>query len=912
MSLAPGVQLGPYQIITAIGAGGMGEVYRAHDTRLNRDVAIKILPETFAGDADRLARFHREAQLLASLNHPNIAHIYGFENGALVLELVDGPTLAERIALGAIPVDEALAIARQVTDGLEAAHDQGIVHRDLKPANIKLKPDGTIKVLDFGLAKAFASEPLPSTVSMSPTVTSPAQPTQAGMIIGTAAYMSPEQARGKPVDKRTDIWAFGCVLYEMLTAQRAFGGDEITDVLAFIITKEPDRAALPRTTPPALQRLLNRCLEKDRKRRLADISDARLEIDEALTQSQRPVSADAVSVAALRRGHTWVAIAGAVAVGAAAAAVIGWILMPVAAPTTPQRFAINMTASAPFDIDRLSLAISPDGKHVVYPVNQGGKRSLYLRSVDQLEGQPIRGTDDGSAPFFSPDGESIAFFAATGSASATLKRVPARGGAAIPIAPAFQPNGGVWAADDTIIFGSNASGRPAGLWKVPASSGEPTALTSLKAEERRHGWPDLLPDGSAIIYSVRRDTGSYHDGYIVARSLETGEERTIIPSGYHARYVTSGHIVYLSRATLMAVPFDVGTLQTRGPAVPVIEDLRIGQPAFGHAALAVSPTGYLVYASGNSDAAPRNVVWVDRHGREEALGTPERSYVYPRISPDGALVALDVRGTDNDIWLWTLARKTFSKVTSGAGTDRFPVWMSDSRRIVFERRGADFGNFYVQSADGTGVPQEISQSTNVQFPQALTPDGSSLLLINRTRISDTSDDIALLSLGGEKRLRTLVSTTATELNAELSPNGQWLAYESNETGREEIYVRPFPNVDDAKFPISAGGGTRPLWSRSGTELFYLSGHSPSPVTVMTVAVQAVKTFSAGAPAKVFEGPFLASQNIVGRSYDVSPDGQRFLMIKELPRAIDDVVPSSLTVVLNWFDELKRIAPARNK
>ena len=921
MSLDAGSRIAAYEILALLGRGGMGEVYRARDTKLNRDVAIKILPDAFAADAERVARFEREAQVLASLNHPHIAAIYGLEetggSRALVLELVEGPTLAERIEglrAGGLGLEETIAIARQIADALGAAHEQGIIHRDLKPANVKLRPDGTVKVLDFGLAKAFDASPgtgRPSSVSMSPTLTAA---TNMGVILGTAAYMAPEQARGKTVDKRADVWAFGCVVYEMLTGRRAFAGEEVSDTLAFVITKEIEWDKLPADTPTNIRRLLRRCLEKDPRRRLRDIADARIELDDQLdsglaTPDSRLAIPDSRPPTRWRR----VLPAAAVVVASVVTGASVWMATrPTPANVLPvQRYPITLPAATPY-VGEVGgeIAISPDGRRLVYPALDAGKRMLFMRTLDQLEAQPIRGTEDAYNPFFSPDGEWIGFFTAGGSPTGKLKKIAVRGGPPLALADTSIPTG-AWLADDTIVF-ARTDGQPWSLYRIPAAGGAASKLASpdTAQKELRVGWPEILPGGKDILISISLAANGFDESRIAILSIATGKYQTVIEQGYHARYVSSGHIIYALGGNLMAVPFDLTRRQTTGPPVPIVEGVR-GRSGTGEVGFAVSSAGFLVYAPGGTVAGgtTRTLAWVDRSGREEPIAAPPRNYMYPRLSPDGTRVALDIRDQESDIWIWDLARESLTRLTFEPGIEGFPVWAPDGRRVYFssQRSGGSNGNanLYWQAADGTGQAEHLLESKNSQFPQAVSPDGTRLVF--RENDPKTASDINMLSLG-DRRATALLHTAFAEQNADVSPDGRWLAYESNESGTSQIYVRPFPEVDRGRWQVSTGGGTRPVWARSGRELFYLIEGEKD--RMMAVPVQGGGTFSAGNPQVLWQGRYLAGSASGGRTYDVSSDAQRFLMIK--PPALD-ATPSagpSFVFVLNVFDELKRLAPPK--
>ena len=888
--LTRGTRIGVYEVISLIGSGGMGEVYRAHDTRLNRDVALKVLPEIFARDSERMARFEREAKLLAALNHPNIAAIYGLEESgpirALVMELVEGPTLAERIASGPVPVDETLPLARQVADAVEYAHEKNVMHRDLKPANIKVTAEGVVKVLDFGLAKALADEPTAEDIGNSPTLSMAA--TRQGVILGTAAYMSPEQARGKTVDKRTDIWAFGCILYEMLTGKQAFHGEDVTVILAAVVMKEPALDALPANTPPAIQTLLRRCLRKERRERLPDAGSARIEIQEVLNA---PATAEAVAAApgtgvpALRR-RSLVLSLGALMLGAAIAGLGAWTLKP--APPVPRpisRFDYNFPQGHQFRATgRAVMALSPDGSRFVYNTGQG----LYLRSMDQLEARLIPGTEAAlTNPFFSPDGQWVGYYQ-----DGQLKKIAISGGAPVPLGPASNPFGVSWGPDNTILFS-----QPEGIRRVSANGGTPELIIKAEAGERFDS-PQSLPGGNWILFTVGTSANDWDEARIVVQSLGTKERRDVWRGGSDARYVPTEHIVYALDDNLFAIPFDLDTLTVTGGPVPLVEGV-FKADATASANYGISDGGSLVYVSGSGGAGPRTIVWVDRQGREEAIKVPPRTYAYARLSPDGSRVALDIRDQENDIWTWDLARETLARLTFDPGINRVPVWTRDGKRVAFSAQRGGAENIYWQAADGSGAPEPLTEIPNVSIgPQAFSPDGTQLLF----QETSAPHNISLIKLDGERKPELLLQTSFDEANPDISPDGRWLAYESNESGRYEVYVRPFPKVNDGRWQISTGGGTRPLWSPSGRELFYYL----APGTLMAVRVEAGTTFAAGAPAVVFQGPYVTS--VTGRQYSVSPDGRRFLMIKNAATA-GNAPPPKITVVLNWVEELKRRVPA---
>jgi serine/threonine-protein kinase len=923
--LEPGTRLGTYEIQSILGVGGMGEVYRALDTKLKREVAIKVLPEALSQDADRLARFQREAELLATLNHPNIGAVYGLEDSsgtpALVLELVEGPTLADRITVGALPIDEALAVARQIADALESAHERGVVHRDLKPANIKVTSEGTVKVLDFGLAKMLETSPAGSVLSMSPTLSVHA--TYAGVILGTAAYMSPEQARGRTVDKRSDIWAFGCVLYEMLTGARAFDGEDVTETLGAVIHKEPPLDALPPSTPATVRSVLQRCLQKDVKQRFRDIGDVRLALAGAF-EAHSPASAAQTLPPPRRR--SLVAIVALTALAAfSIAAIATWVVIRQT-QGAPQlaRFAIPPSSThslSPFGFDR-DIAISPDGAYIVYRSQQ----QLVVRALDQLEARPLTSTVGGRQPFVSPDGRWVGFFA-----SGEIKRVPITGGPALTTLRIVQAlRGASWGEDDTIIFATTETAT--GLLSVPATGGEPKVLTKpdTAAGEADHMYPSLIPGGRAVLFTITAVSGQVENAQIAVLNLETGQRTILVRGGSQADYVATGHLVYAVSGTLRAVRFDPVRLEVLSDPVPVVEQVMTVATGAGAANFAVSRGGTLVFIPGSAQTATgpsRSLVWVTRQGREEPVNSPPRGYTSPKISPDGTRVALQIQDQELDIWVWDFARQTPTRLTFDRGPETQPVWTPDSRRIIFSSARNGPQNLYWQAADGTGTVQRLTSGPNVQVPTSVSPDGKYLLLNDvpagadvgildlgaqpSTRSTSGAIESATLvptgrGAGSTPEVRPLIKTTSyNEANAEISPNGRWVAYQSNESGQLLIYVRPFPDVDSGKWQVSQGVGAKPAWARNGRELFYLDGDNK--LTSVPVDTEA-QTFTFGNPTTVLARAYFNPQ--FERPYDVSPDSRRFLMIKENTGDPSTATPASMVVVLNWFEELKRLAPAK--
>jgi len=892
MPLPTGFRLGPYEISSAIGAGGMGEVYRARDTKLGRDVALKVLPQAFARDADRMARFQREAKVLASLNHPNIASIYGLEDSgsthALVMELVEGPTLADRIRQGPIPVEEALRIAKQVCDALEYAHERGIVHRDLKPANVKVTADDAVKVLDFGLAKALEGDAASIDISTSPTISRMA--TQAGILLGTAAYMSPEQAKGKSVDRRADIWAFGCVLYELLTGKRAFDGETVTDTLAAVIRAEPDWPRLPAATPMRVRVLLQRCLQKDPKQRLRDIGDARISLDEVLSGAPdlAPVGGAEVPVVPLwRRVVLW--SAGLLAV--ALASVSGWILKPT--PSPPPRPVMRFTISLPpgqrmAGLGQPALALSPDGSRLAYVASQGDSaQQIYVRAMDSGEAKPIFGTEGATAPFFSPDGQWLGFFA-----DGKLKKIGVNGGVAQPLTDASVLfRGAAWGSQGAIVLSTVGPG----LQEIRDTGGSPRPLNQTATGEGDQSWPDFLPGSKAVLYCAETTAT------IAVQPIGAGERRNLIQGNGNPmpRYAPSGHLIYAQAGNLMAVPFDLDRLQVKGDVVPVVQGVLQSRNFPGAAQYSVSATGSLVYVPGNLAATVQSrLVWVSRNGTEHALAAPVGAYDFPRLSPDGRRVAVGVsdgRG-GGQISLYDLARDTLTRFTFEGILNVVPVWTPDGKHVAF-LSSKEGSNVFWQLADGSGGLEQLTDNSSLDVPFSWSPDGQ---LLAFDEIGSAGRSIFVLRMSDRKEQPFLQSKALLDA-PQFSPDGRWLAYVSDESGRREVYVQPYPGPG-GKWQISTDGGTEPQWNHNGRELFYRVGDK-----MMAVDISTQPGFDAGKPRQLFEGRYLMnSAGEASADYDVSADGQRFLMLK--PAQQEQAAPTQINVVLNWTEELKRLVP----
>jgi serine/threonine-protein kinase len=905
--MKPGDAVGPYRVLEKLGEGGMGEVYRAQDTKLHRDVALKVLPHLFAGDQERLARFEREAQTLASLNHPHIAQIYGLvelppEGGshslsaghALVMELVEGEDLAQRVSRGAIPPDEAIPIARQIAEALEAAHARGIIHRDLKPANIKLAPDGAVKVLDFGLAKAMTADPSRAPAVNSPTFTSPAM-TELGMILGTAAYMAPEQAKGRVVDARADIWAFGCVLYEMLTGHRAFEGEDVTDTIAAIMRSEPDWALLPPNLSPVVATYMRRCVQKNPRDRVQNAGDLRLALSGAF-DIQGPIQPPSKG-----RSRLPIPAAVAAAIGLAAlAATIAWQLKPepAAAPGNTRRFTVT-PGPAPLAIanSNRDIAITPDGTALVYIAGQGSAREIYVRRLDAVTAAPLRPALRYYEPTISPDSQWVAF---NDEADYTLRKTSLAGGPVMAIAPVGREMlGATWGADDTIVYATDQ-----GLWRVAASGGTPVSLAKpdpLRGEEA-YAWPEFLPDGKTVLFTVR--SGGRSGSVIAALDLKSGVSKTVVRGATNPRYSRTGHLLYVVDGTVRAVPFDTKAVEARGEAIAIADG--VGAKGSGAADFTISADGTLAYVNGGAAAAQRRLVWIARDGSRQPLNAPPRSYALARISPDGTRVALDVREQESDIWIWDLKRETLTRFTTDPSFDGLPVWMPDSRRIVFgsSRQGALFP--FVQSADGTGDALPVFKSTVADNPTSITPDGKWLIFRHDvgTAVTQGLSDIMMVPIDGREKPRPLLAGQANELNGEVSPDGRWLAYESDESGVLEVYVRPFPQVQGGRWQISNGGGSHAAWDPGGRGVYYvgLDGR------LLFASWSATTAPSVGVPVPIATPAIYEA--IAPRSFDVAPDGKRLLVIELIQTG--PLEAPSLTVVLNWAEELKRASAAASR
>jgi serine/threonine-protein kinase len=899
MPLAVGTRLGPYEILSAVGAGGMGEVYRARDTKLKRDVALKILPESFAADPDRLARSQREAEVLASLNHPHIAAIYGIEEGegvrALVLELVEGETLADRIARGPIPIDEALPIAKQIAEALEAAHEQGIIHRDLKPANIKVRPDGTVKLLDFGLAKL--NDPnvpngpnVPNALSMSPTITSPAMMTGVGVLLGTAAYMAPEQARGKVADKRADIWAYGCVLYEMLTGKRAFHGDDVTDTIVAVVSKEPDWAALPASTRSSIRQLLRRTLQKDLKRRVPDIAVARFEIDEAMSGPAEEAEGAAISSppkASLRQ-RAFAAASGAIAVALAVAWSASVWRGPSSVPPPALRFTVSLGEAAALQ-GNVPFALSPDGTKLVTQTRRSDQRmQLVIRALDGTDPRPLAGGDarDNGVQdaFFSPDGQWVGFLS-----EGKLKKAPVQGGASVALCDVMNPRGASWGSDGFIVV---AADRLGGLSRCPADGGALEPLTKVGPGESSHRWPQALPEANAVLFTSTVIGNAPDANSIVVQSLKSGQRKTIWKGGTYGRYLPTGHLVFVSQNTLFAVRMDIARLELIGTPQPIVRGVATS-PGSDSALYDVSPTGTLVFAT-ELPATRSAIGRLDAAGQVRPLVPGEGGFRTFRFSPDGRRAAFV--GVADGVWIYDFERDSRSRLT--ANGINHGIWTRDGRYILFVSRGASRDGISVARADGSGEDVSLLDQRGPLAGLAVSPDGTRLAF-GETSGSDSGTDLWTLPVdftGNVPRTtgepQVYLRTSSNEAFPRISPDGRWLAYQSDESGQPEAYVRPFPGPG-GKWQISTDGEQDGLvWSRDGREIVYrnLKGQ------LMAVAYTASNsTFTAGKPRLV------SPTAIQGSLADIAPDGKSFAVIT----AGANATAPEVTFVVNFFDEVRR-------
>ena len=901
-----GETLAHYRITEKIGAGGMGEVYRATDSKLHREVAIKVIAATYANDPERMARFEREAHVLASLSHGSIAAVYGLEDShgskALVMELVEGVDLSDRIKQGPLPLTEALRTASLIAEALEAAHEHGIIHRDLKPANIKLLPDGRVKLLDFGLAKALEAA---SADALADSATLSGGATRAGVILGTAAYMSPEQATGAPVDKRTDVWAFGVVVFEMLTGRRLFEGETTSHTLAEVIRAEIDFSRVPATTPPELRGLLERCLDREPRRRLRDIREARLVLDRLLERSGSGQSgihaAPPPPPPARARGLGARQIGAGVAAGVLVAAAAAWLLWPTPSPTSQLRVEVRLTDGQLNSDLGPAFDLSPDASRIAFVTGDEGQRELRVRQLDQLDSTVLAQRDNNGEPyhpFFSPDGEWVGFVTAT-----EMRKVPAAGGTPLTICKVNRSRGASWGHDGSIVL---APAPSSGLVRVPAAGGEPTPLTTLNAaaKETTHRWPQVLPGDKTVLFTSHSQTlGDFDNAAIEVVTVATGERKVVQKGGAFGRYIPTGHLLFVNKGTLFAVPFDLSALAVSGTPVPVVREVT--SSAEGGAQVAFSATGLLAYLRGAAKTPRFPVVWVDRQGGVTPLLDEAGTYGNPRLSPDGRHLSLTVLRNGNwDIWVFDIERHVLSRLTFDEATDTEQIWSPDGRTLAFgSDRGGRSTGLYRKPSDGSGEEQLIAKSDSSMWPTTWSPDGRVIAFsANRKTF-----DVGLVTLGDKPEYQWPAASPFLEADPAFSPDGRWLAYSSNESGLQQIYVRPHPS-GSGRWQISDAGGGFARWSRDGRELFFRTSDG-----VMAASIEASgDSLRTGKPRKVIAGQFrggINGVNIAGNAfadYDVSADGKRFVMF---PKSDEGAATGAglVTLVTGWFDEVRRTA-----
>ncbi len=931
MPLKPGAHLGPYEVRSPLGAGGMGEVYKAYDPRLKRDVAIKVLPEHLAVNAELRERFKREAETIASLKHPHICVLYdiGQQDGIdyLVMEYIEGETLAQRLLKGPLPLEQVLRYAIELSDALDKAHRKNITHRDIKPGNIMLTKEGS-KLLDFGLAKLKQEARKDYVLDSQAPTPPPGGPTIEGTILGTMQYMAPEQLEGKKdnIDSRTDIFAFGATVYEMATGKKAFQGASSTSLIAAILRDDPAPISSlqppGKMSPPALDRVVKTCLHKERDDRWQSAADLCRELQWIHQSRDRegaiasgtglsPVLEGQLRGPALLGWRKAAALGAAVLIGAVIASVAAWLLKPAATQQQVSRFTITLPTG-----DRLAaagsnpaLAISPDGSRLVYAAIRGGAQQLYVRDIGALEAKPLAGTEGGFAPFFSPDGQWIGFFA-----GASMKKISITGGAAVTLCPAFGSGvaGAAWGSDGAIVFHYQNFG---GLWQVAETGGTSKQVISpdSKKAEVAHRWPQLLPGGKAVLFAASTAGANWSGAQVAVGELGSGERRDPVLAGSRPAYAASGHLVYAQAGTLMAVPFDPRRLELRGAAVPILEGVAQSINT-GVAQYTFSVNGSLVYVPGSIQATQSMLTWVDRKGAEQPLKAAAHGYRSPKVSPDGRRVAVSIEEQGTQIWTYDLDRETLTRLTFQGSANGFPVWTPDGKRIAFQSNSAGRQNLFWQPSDGSGGSERLSISEFTQAANSFSPDGQ---LLAFTDTSPNGRDIWVLRLS-DRKAQPFLKTPAEDGAPGFSPDGRWLAYSSDESGRREIYVQPYPGPG-GKWQISTDGGQEPVWNPNGKELFYRSGSKIMAVDVNqsrdsngaganqgNPATPAPATFSAGAPHMLFEGQYLLTPSSLP-NYDVSPDGQRFLMLKPTEQ---EAAPTQINVVLNWFEELKKKVPVK--
>jgi serine/threonine protein kinase len=910
MALSPGTKLGPYEVVAPLGAGGMGEVYRARDTRLERTVAIKILPAQFSSDPVRKQRFEREAKTISNLNHPHICvlHDIGHQDGIdyLVMECVEGETLAKRLEKGALPLEQVLKFGAQIADALDKAHRNGVVHRDLKPGNIMLTPTGA-KLLDFGLAKATVAQASVATLTAAVTQTTPM--TQEGTVVGTFQYMSPEQIEAKELDGRSDIFSLGAVLYEMLTGQRAFQGKSQLSVASAILEKEPAPISTTKPmTPPALDHAIRRSLAKEPEKRWQSASDLAGELQwVAEAGSQAGVPVPITSHRKLRERMTQAAAALFALIAMAFA--IGFLLREPKMPP-PMSLNVDLGADAPLYTEwGASAILSPDGKRLVFVATDSDqKRRIYLRSLDQLQAAPLPGTENVSDHFFSPDGQWLGFFA-----EGKLKKISVQGGAAVTLCDAPTGHGGNWAEDGSIVF---AGTMRSALSKVSSAGGTAEPLTTLnqQAGEVTQRWPQVLPGGKAVLFTSNAHGGNYEDADIVVYSMSSGQRKTLLHKGYYPRYLPSGHLMYMHEGTLFASMFDLKRLEVIGQPVPILEGV-VSAPGNGGAQFSFSETGNLVYVPGRRRSQRLRISWMDAEGKFTPLREAPGDYYDFAFSPDGNRIALELNdGRRTDIWVYEWSRDTLTRLTFGGLGNFDPIWTPDGQKIVYAiAENGDQIDLYWKRSDGAGEAQRLTQSRIAKYGGSWSPDGK--VLVFEQRNPDTSWDIMKLTVEGDEKTgwkigepKPLLNSAFNERTPAFSPDGRWLAYKSDESGSPEVYVQPFPGLA-GRWQISTGGGANPKWSRNGKELYYrtftITGGQDVKVMVAPYSI-AGESFHAEKPHIWSPGQF----SIRGSEYsgfDLHPDGKRVAVLRA-PEAETGPALNKVTLMFNFFEELRRKVP----
>jgi serine/threonine-protein kinase len=891
VTLTPGTRLGPYEIVAPLGAGGMGEVYRARDTRLGRDVAIKALPTVFAQDPERLARFEREAKLLASLSHPNIAGIYGLEEVAgvryLVLEFVEGETLAARIGRGALPLDEAMDVCRQIATGVEAAHESGVVHRDLKPGNVMWTASGTVKVLDFGLAKSGAAERMGSDPSLSASPTMTHAGTQAGVILGTAAYMSPEQARGRAVDRRTDIWSFGCVLYECLTGRQAFEGETVSDLVARILERDPDWSALPATTPPRLRELLRRCLRKDARERLRDIGEARIALDE-ISKGVTGVEAQGDGATSARKSPILFQV-GLVLLTALVAVIATRLVSRF-----PTRLPIALSVILPRGerleggLENNVLAIAPNGRSLVYASQGAGAHRLFLRRLDGPEIVEMPGTSDARNPFYSPDGEWVGFFAGR-----HLLKASVRGGTPVELAEVASDRGGAWLEDGSIVYSPTFA---APLYRIGSNGGDRRQITTVDStrSERTHRWPCALPGGEWVVFTVgvTNSPGGYDDASLEAVSMRTGERR-LLSRGSCARYAPGKQLIFARGGSLYAMPMDPGNPRGGATAVPVLDGV-LGARTSGVAFFDIARDGTLAMVPGREDRGESRLAWMDRVGNSTLLPGEPRDYGQFDLSPDGTRVLAQIGpgGGGDDVFLVDLARGTSNQITFG-GHSGSPKWMPDGQHIAWSRNtGTGGAEIVIRSLSGGDSARVLTRSSLPLAISDVLKDGSALLF---SEYGSVQSDVMEVSTDGSDAIRPMVQEPLSQSSAVLSPDGHWVAYVSDESGVREVCVRPVGRAG-GRVQISPNGGTTPMWAHDGRELYFRSGGG---VVAATVAVRGDAMF-VDSTRRLFDLSLMGGDSSL-RGFAVHPSGEKFL-VRVAAGETNEM--REIAVRLNWATSLR--------